>query len=79
VGSGTMSGMPTQEVLHPGRTLRSRRKALGITRLELARIVGCSSTMLGELEAGVIPKSGRVLPAVLDVLDRREAEAQVSA
>jgi hypothetical protein len=35
--------------------------------------------MLREIECGVIPKRGRVLPAVLAVLDHHEAGAQVTA
>jgi predicted transcriptional regulator len=64
---------------HPGQELRARREALGLPRTELARLAGCSTVMLRELEAGVIPKRGRVLPAVLDVLDRHEAEVRVAS
>jgi predicted transcriptional regulator len=59
-------------------TVRARRVALGITQRELARTVGCSTSMIAEVEAGVT-RSGRVLSAVLDVLERREREAQVTA
>jgi predicted transcriptional regulator len=65
-------------ITHPGHELRARREALGLPRTEIARLAGCSNGMLREIEAGVIPKRGRVLPAVLDVLKRAEAEARVA-
>jgi transcriptional regulator with XRE-family HTH domain len=66
-------------ITHPGQELRARREALGLPRTEVARLAGCSNSMLREIECGVIPKRGRVLPAVLAVLDRHEAGAQVTA
>jgi len=49
--------------------VRGRRRALGISRTALAVYAGCSVTHLQNIEAGVIPHTGEVMPRVLAALD----------
>lgn len=59
----------------PAHRLRQRRLRLGLSRARLAGLARCSVTSIDNLEAGYIPTRSRVLPRVLDVLDRLEALA----
>ncbi len=51
-----------------GVALRSRRKSLGLTQQELARLAGCGLAFLYELETGKPTLRLDKLLAVLDVL-----------
>jgi len=53
-------------------SLRERREKLGLTRMDLARLAGCSLTYAQILEAGLTPKYGHVLPRVERVLTALE-------
>lgn len=44
-----------------GRDLRAERKRAGLTRVQLAALVGCSLAQLANIEQGAIPKRSRVL------------------
>jgi predicted transcriptional regulator len=41
--------------------LRSARKAVGLTRAQLAGLADCSISSLGDIEAGAVPRHSRVL------------------
>jgi HTH-type transcriptional regulator / antitoxin HipB len=47
------------------RLIRERRKALGLTQVETARLAGCDASFIGDLEKG---KPTAQLGKVLDVL-----------
>lgn len=48
--------------------LRERRRALGLTQVDLARAAGCSVSYIRLLEVGCVPARSRVLPAVWKAL-----------
>jgi len=51
-----------------GAALRARRKSLGLTQRELARLAGCGLAFLYELESGKATVRLDKVLAVLDVL-----------
>ena len=42
-----------RDALDLGETIRTRRKELGLTQVQLAKSCGCSPRFIGELERGV--------------------------
>jgi transcriptional regulator with XRE-family HTH domain len=50
-------------------SLRAARKAVGLTRAQLAGLTGCSVASLGWIEAGAVPKRSAVLERALAVID----------
>jgi len=63
---------------HLGEDLRAARQEAGLTRADLARLVGCSLASLGNLEAGAIPRRSAVLERVLAVLSPKTSGARVT-
>jgi len=59
------------------RDLRAERERAGLTRADLAARVDCSLAMLGNLEAGAIPKRSAVLERVYAVLAALNDERRV--
>jgi y4mF family transcriptional regulator len=57
---------PNQAVQRLAGALRTRRKALGITQIELARLAGCGPVFIYDLESA---KPTLRLDKLLDVLD----------
>ncbi|MFT4035543.1 MAG: helix-turn-helix transcriptional regulator [Patulibacter sp.] len=55
-----------------GAALRARRERLGMTRAQLAALVGCGLTQLGNIESGAVPRRSAVLDLAEGVLDRHE-------
>lgn len=49
--------------------IRDLRRAAGITQTELAVRAGCSVAYVRQLETGCLPRSSRVLPAILNALN----------
>ena len=62
-----------------GYELRRARVALGVTRCELAAMVGCSTSSLDKIEQGATPKRSRVLTDAIAALERLSAEAATAA
>jgi predicted transcriptional regulator len=58
-----------------GRTLRQRRKTLGLSQEKLAREAGCSTMSVRLLEGGFVPERSAVLPRLLAALARLEVDA----
>ncbi len=52
--------------------IRQRRESVGVSRLELAIRSKCSVTSLAQIEAGLLPHRGEVLPRVVAALERLE-------
>jgi transcriptional regulator with XRE-family HTH domain len=52
-----------------GDVLRATRKALGMTRAQLAAAAECSIASLGFIEAGAVPRRSQVLDRAWRVLD----------
>jgi transcriptional regulator with XRE-family HTH domain len=52
-----------------GRRLRNAREAAGLTRIELATMVGCSLSQLGNIEQGAVPRRSRVLEAAFAAIE----------
>jgi transcriptional regulator with XRE-family HTH domain len=61
-----------------GARLRASRERLGLSRTELAGLVGCSPAALGGIESGYNPRRSRVLSRAWEVLDALQSEAQSS-
>jgi transcriptional regulator with XRE-family HTH domain len=57
--------------VHP---LTRRRRKLGLSRLELARLAGCSLQSVNLFEQGHVPKRSAALERVEAVLAAKEAE-----
>ena len=53
------------EIVEFVRVVKERRKALGLTQVETARLAGCDASFIGDLEKG---KPTVQLGKVLDVL-----------
>jgi transcriptional regulator with XRE-family HTH domain len=56
--------------------IRAARERAGLTRAQVAARAGCSMSMLGDIEAGAIPKRSAVLDRVRTVLDEATGGAQ---
>lgn len=54
-----------------GRRLREAREAAGLTRVQLATLVGCSLGQLANIEQGAVPKRSRVLDAAMAIVASR--------
>jgi len=54
-----------------GRTVRLRRKALGLTQARLAELVGIDQPTVSRLEAGALVPPIQVLERLADVLGLR--------
>jgi transcriptional regulator with XRE-family HTH domain len=54
-----------------GRRLREAREAAGLSRIELAAMIGCSLSQLGNIEQGAVPKRSRVLDAAMAAIESR--------
>ncbi len=54
--------------------LRETRERLGITRAQLAGLVGCSPTSLANIEDGAVPKRSGVLERAIAALAEREEQ-----
>jgi transcriptional regulator with XRE-family HTH domain len=54
--------------------LKARRRALGITRVQLAQIAGCSPAWLGQIEQGYQPKGSAALDRAVAHLEAVERE-----
>lgn len=67
--------MTTTTTTITGAELRQRRKAAGLTQAELARRADCSLSIVGQFEAGAIPKRSTVLARVLSALAREPQAA----
>ena len=59
---------PPDPAAQLGAALRARRKSLGLTQRELARLAGCGLAFLYELESGKATVRLDKVLAVLDVL-----------
>jgi ribosome-binding protein aMBF1 (putative translation factor) len=71
MGSGTTT---TSRIVGGGAvTIRERRERLGLARTALAARAPCSVTHLQNIEAGVIPQNGNVVPLILKALDDAES------
>lgn len=53
-----------------GIALREARERAGLTRIELATLVGCSLSQLANIEAGAVPKQSKVLEAAFRAIER---------
>jgi predicted transcriptional regulator len=58
--------------------VRARRTRLGLNRAELAALAQCSVTHLQNIEAGVIPNGGIVMPRILGTLSNLESQGDLS-
>ena len=58
----------TTTISRAGRDLRTERTRAGLTRVQLASLVGCSLGQLANIEQGAIPKRSRVLEAAFVAL-----------
>jgi predicted transcriptional regulator len=63
-----------QTTVSTAEAIRLRRMRLGMTQGELARSAGYRPDTVRLLEQGWRPRKGAALRAVLDALDRREAQ-----
>jgi transcriptional regulator with XRE-family HTH domain len=54
--------------------LRAARKAVGLTRAQLAGLTGCSISSLGLIEQGAVPKRSAVLERAWTVIDQAKNE-----
>ncbi len=54
--------------------MRQRRQAVGLTQIEVAARAGCALSSVFNLEAGIVPRRSRVVPAILAVLDQAEQD-----
>lgn len=55
-----------------------RRRRLGISQQEVARLADCSVARVGQLERGMAAERSAVLDRISAVLERAEAEAVAS-
>jgi transcriptional regulator with XRE-family HTH domain len=60
-----------------GAELRAARERAGLTRAQLAARAGCSMSMLGDIEAGAVPRRSAVLGRVQAVLDEATRGTQL--
>ncbi len=54
--------------------MRERRQGAGLTQIEVAARAGCALSTVFNLEAGIVPRRSRVVPAILAVLDQAERD-----
>lgn len=70
-----MSDVTTTTQIVAGMGLKERRRAVRLTRHQLAIEAECSPSMLQILEDGYVPTRSAVLTRVLAVLEAYEARA----
>jgi transcriptional regulator with XRE-family HTH domain len=58
-----------------GHLLREARLSAGLTRAELASLVGCSYSMLGNIEQGAVPQRSAVLARAWAAIDSAKNES----
>jgi predicted transcriptional regulator len=56
-----------------------KRKVLNLTQKQVSQLAGVSQSLIAKLESGKIDPSYTKVKAILDVLDRLETKAEVSA
>jgi transcriptional regulator with XRE-family HTH domain len=64
--------MATTTTSARGRCLRRARERAGLTRAQLASLIGCSLAQLANIEQGAVPKHSRVLEAAFDTIKSLE-------
>lgn len=60
----------TRNTAPVGHDLRQARHRAGITRAQLASLVGCSLAQLANIEQGAVPRRSRVVDEALVALAR---------
>lgn len=60
--------MATTTTSDRGVNLRAAREQAGLTRVQLANLIGCSLAQLANIEQGAVPKRSEVLQAALEAL-----------
>jgi transcriptional regulator with XRE-family HTH domain len=53
-----------------GGNLRTAREQAGLTRVQLANLIGCSLAQLANIEQGAVPKRSHVLRAALEAIGK---------
>lgn len=66
-------------MLPPLEEIEKRRKALGLTQKELAKLVNLSQSMIAKIETGRINPSYLKVKAIFDTLDRLEKKVILKA
>ena len=57
----------------PAVDIRELRQARGLSQERVARLAGCSTSMVRQLERGYVPVGSAVLPRVIDALNDESA------
>ena len=60
--------MATTTTTDRGGNLRAAREEAGLTRAELANLIGCSLAQLANIEQGAVPQRSQVLQAALEAI-----------
>ena len=60
--------MATTTTTDRGGNLRAAREEAGLTRVQLANLIGCSLAQLANIEQGAVPKRSHVLQAALEAI-----------
>jgi transcriptional regulator with XRE-family HTH domain len=69
--------MTTSTTTSPSGDIREQREQAGISRAQLAALVGCSLSQLANIEQGAVPKRSRVLQLAWATLARLNDESPV--
>jgi DNA-binding XRE family transcriptional regulator len=69
-------GLMTTRTLPPAVfDLRELRQARGLSQEHVARLAGCSTSMVRQLERGYVPAGSLVLPRVIQALNKEGPES----
>jgi predicted transcriptional regulator len=72
-------GMATTTNRSSGFDLRRTRERLGVSRVQLAALAGCSLASLANIETGAVPRRSRVLAAAWEAIEQIDERRPVGA